>query len=135
MLDNSYGHWVLSENCAIPKPDTIGFIYCISTPENKHYIGKKLLINKKSRKPLKGRQNKRHYIVDSDWRNYTGSSAQLNEYIEKNGKQNIKFEILSFHKSKSLLAYAEVREIINRNALFDSQYFNEVLNCRFRIRK
>ena len=38
--------------------DSIGFVYCITNKTtNKKYIGKKLLENKKKRKPLKGRVN------------------------------------------------------------------------------
>ena len=131
-----YGHWILPDKVIEIPSNALGFVYCISNLiTNKKYIGKKLLINKKKRKPLKGNVNFRRYTVASDWRIYTGSSPSLNEYIEKNGKSNFKFEILSFHPSKLLLSYYETKEIIDRNAIFDKEYYNEVLNCRFRNKK
>ena len=37
---------------------------------------------------------------ESDWKTYTGSCNQLNEDIEKIGKQDFKFEILCWCKNK-----------------------------------
>lgn len=131
------GHWILSPNEPQDVPiNAIGFVYCITNKiTGKKYIGKKLLQNKKKRKPLKGRVNARRYKVESDWKSYTGSSPILNEYIDKNGKDDFVFEILSFQPSKLLLSYCETKELIDRNAIFSNEYYNEVLNCRFRYRK
>jgi len=47
------------------------FVYLITNTINgKMYIGKKLLKFKRSRSPLKGKQNRRRYKVDSDWQDY-----------------------------------------------------------------
>lgn len=134
VIDN--GHWKLPNEIKNIPEDAIGFVYCITNLiTGKKYIGKKLLQNKKKRKPLKGRVNARRYMVESDWKTYTGSSPSLNEYIEKNGKKDFIFEIISFHSSKLLLSYYETKEIIDRNAIFDNTFYNEVLNCRFRHKK
>lgn len=131
-----FGHWILPEGFKDIPQEALGFVYVITNlTENKKYIGKKLLVNKKKRKPLKGRTNARRYVVESDWKTYTGSSPNLNEDIQKNGEDNFKFEILSFQPSKSMLAYYETKEIVDRNALFSKEYYNEVLNLRIRIRK
>jgi len=131
-----FGHWILPTNMTKIPDDVIGFVYCITNlKSNKKYIGKKLLQNKKKRKPLKGRVNSRRYMVDSDWKEYTGSSPALNAYILENGKTEFKFEIISFQSSKLRLSYYETKEIIDRNAIFDTNYYNEVLNCRFRNKK
>ena len=62
----------------------IGFVYLITnTTNDKKYIGKKLAQFKRSKPPLKGRKNKRRTLVESDWRDYYGSSDELNEDIEK----------------------------------------------------
>jgi hypothetical protein len=129
------GHWSYS-GPEVNVDNMIGFIYCITCGlTNKKYIGKKLLRNKKKRKPLKGKVNSRRYMIDSDWKTYTGSSPSLNEYIIKNGKDGFVFEILSFQPSKLLLAYHETKEIIERNAIFDETYYNEVCCLRIRNRK
>ncbi len=115
---------------------SLGFIYIITNKTNqKKYIGKKILVNKKKRKPLKGRKNSRLYLEESNWREYTGSSPKLNNDIKLLGKDKFIFEILSFHPSKLTLAYYEIKTIIDRNAIFSDEYYNEVLNCRFRNKK
>ena len=114
----------------------LGFVYIITNARSgRKYVGKKLLVNKKKRKPLKGRVNARRYVVESEWRSYTGSSPKLNEDIEKTGKENFTFEILAFYPSKLLLAYHETKEIIDRNAIFSDEYYNEVCNIRIRNKK
>jgi len=139
MLENNnvdLGHWKLPSNISKIPDNSIGFVYLIKNNiSGKSYIGKKLLENKKKRKPLKGRVNSRRYKVTSDWKTYTGSSPILNEYISKNGKQDFEFQILSFQPSKLLLSYYEIKELIDRNAIFSTGYYNEVLNARFRFRK
>ena len=52
----------LSEDC-------VGFVYQITNTTNgRMYIGKKLARFRRSRRPLKGRINKRRYTVSSDWK-------------------------------------------------------------------
>ena len=60
----------------------VGFVYEITnTQTGRKYIGKKLVEFKKSRPPLKGRKNRRRYKVESDWREYYGSSDALTETV------------------------------------------------------
>jgi len=59
----------------------------------------------------------------------------LNDDITKIGKENFKFEILSWCKSKSELSYEEMKQIIIANALYDNSYYNEYVGGRVRIRK
>lgn len=128
-----YGHW----DSTIELIDgAIGFVYRITNNTNsRKYIGKKLLKFATSRKPLKGRVNKRRGTRDSDWESYTGSCNQLNEDITKTGKENFTFEIICWCKSKSELSYNEIKEIILANALYDNGYYNEYVGGRIRIRK
>jgi len=132
----SFGHWKLPENLKAIPTEAIGFVYVITnTLTNRRYVGKKLLVNKKKRKPLKGRVNSRRYTIESDWKSYTGSSPILNEDVIKYGKDKFVFEILSFHPSELLLAYWETKTLVDRNAIFSDEYYNEVLNLRIRNRK
>ena len=129
-----YGHWTNTAG-EIPE-ECIGFIYkIINTANNRKYIGKKLLKFKVTKKPLKGRVNKRRSTKESDWKTYTGSCNQLNEDIQKIGKDKFTFEILSWCKNKSDLSYEEIKQIILANALYDNDYYNEYVGGRVRIRK
>jgi hypothetical protein len=134
-MKTDLGHWSYSgENIDIP--NMVGFVYCITCKlNNRKYIGKKILMFKRVKGPLKNRKNRRRYRTESDWRTYCGSSKTLNEDIIKYGKENFSFEILSFHPSKLLLAYTEAKTIVDRNAIFSNDYYNEVLNLRIRARK
>ena len=77
-----------------------GFVYQITNTTNgRMYIGKKLARFKRSRKPLKGRVNKRRYTIPSDWQDYFGSSNALLEDVDKIGKEKFKREILFYCKS------------------------------------
>ena len=128
-----YGHWTIKGG--IPE-DAIGFIYKVTNNKtNRKYIGKKLLKFKKTQKPLKGNKNKRRSLIDSKWREYTGSSTALNEDIKNIGKENFTFEILCWANCKSELNYAELREIITVDALHDPLYYNEFVGGKIRIRK
>ena len=58
--------WVFQDKIVDQLPEWVtGFVYQITNTVNgRMYIGKKLARFKKSRKPLKGRVNKRRYTVD-----------------------------------------------------------------------
>ena len=109
----------------------IGFVYLITnTTNNRRYIGKKLTQFKRSKKPLKGRTNKRRYTVESDWRDYYGSSDELSADVEALGKDKFKREILFWCKSKSELSYIEAREQFTHKVLESKQRYNGHIRVR-----
>ena len=103
MLD--LGHWTCKESLTeLP----FGFVYIITNLSNDmKYIGKKQIVKKTKRPPLKGKKRKRIIVGESDWKTYTGSSDRLNADIEKLGKNKFKFEIIRSCGTKSELAYME----------------------------
>ena len=112
-------------------PECVGFVYQITNTTNgRMYIGKKLARFKRSRRPLKGRRNKRRYTVSSDWEYYYGSSDQLLADVEKLGKDNFKREILFYCKSKAELSYIEAREQFARKVLESDDYYNGHIRVR-----
>ena len=114
----------LPEDCA-------GFVYQITNTTNgRMYIGKKLARFKRSRRPLKGRINKRRYTVSSDWKYYYGSSDQLLADVERFGKDKFKREILFYCKSKAELSYIEAREQFARKVLESNDYYNGHIRVR-----
>jgi hypothetical protein len=109
----------------------IGFIYLITNlTNNRKYIGKKLAQFKKSKPPLKGKKNRRKYTVESDWRDYWGSSDRLNEDVKNLGTDKFTREILYFCRSKAELGYLEALEQFDRRVLETDDYYNGIINVR-----
>ena len=109
----------------------IGFVYLITNVTNdRRYIGKKLTQFKRSKKPLKGKVNKRRYTVESDWKDYYGSSDELSADVELLGKDKFKREILFWCSSKSELSYIEAREQFTHKVLESKQWYNGHIRVR-----
>jgi len=124
------GHWVTNEtfnNDILP----YGFIYRITNlVGGKVYFGKKQIKSVKKLKPLKGRKNKRHFDIETDWKTYTSSSNDVNKDIETLGKDKFSFEILKFCDSKFELAYYEAKIQFDHDVLLNEGYYNGIINCR-----
>jgi len=126
------GHWQTTLNHDYSS-DTIpyGFIYVITnTVTGKKYIGKKQIKSVKKLKPLKGKKNKRHFDIETDWKTYTSSSNDVNEDIVTLGKDKFKFEIVRFCQSKFELAYFEAKLQFENDVLLKSGFYNGIINCR-----
>ena len=109
----------------------IGFVYLITNLTNgKKYIGKKLAQFKVTKKPLKGKKNKRRSTKESDWRTYWGSSDKLNEDVEHLGPENFTREILYYCTSRGELSYLEAKEQFHREVLRTDEYYNGIINVR-----
>lgn len=72
---------------------------------------------------VKGKKKKTR--VESDWKNYWGSSPNLLLDVEKLGKDSFTRHVLHLCKSKSMLSYLELREQIDRRSLESDDYYNE----------
>ena len=129
---NMVMHWLYQGKDVNELPeDCVGFVYQITNTTNgRMYIGKKLAKFKRSRKPLKGRKNKRRYKIDSDWQDYYGSSDELTIDIKKLGKENFKREILFYCNSKAVMSYVEAREQFARKVLESNDYYNGHIRVR-----
>ena len=111
--------------------DCEGFVYLITnTTNDKKYVGKKLAKFKKTRPPLKGRINKRRSKVESDWRDYWGSSDHLQSDVEKLGEEKFTREILHYCPSRGVASYLEAREQFERRVLETDEYYNGIINVR-----
>ena len=124
------GHWQLKPQLEWDN-NAFGFIYLITNlTNNKKYIGCKMLQKVIKRKPLKGKKNKRHETIESDWKTYTSSSNELNKDIESLGKENFKFEIIDFAYSKSHLKYLEAKYQFDNDVLLSENWYNGIINLR-----
>ena len=117
--------------------DCVGFVYIITNQlSGRKYIGKKLAkFSKTTVKTVKfknGNKRKRKIKskIDSDWREYYGSSPELQKDIEQLGAENFTRQILYYCKSKAECSYIEAREQFARRVLESNDYYNGIINCR-----
>ena len=117
--------------------DCVGFVYIITNQlSGRKYIGKKLAkFSKTTVKTVKfknGNKRKRKIRskIDSDWREYYGSSPELLKDIEQLGVKNFTRQILYYCKSKAECSYIEAREQFARRVLESNDYYNGIINCR-----
>lgn len=107
----------------------VGFVYLITCPDGRKYIGKKLLTKSKT-KQIKGKKKK--IRVESDWREYYGSNEELNKLVEVEGRDNFKREILHICYTKSECSYIEAKIQFMHGALESEEYLNSWIMVRVR---
>ncbi len=117
--------------------DCVGFVYLITNvTTDRKYIGKKLAkFSKTTQKTIKlkngtKKKKKIRTKVDSDWRDYYGSSPELSKDVESQGKDNFRREILYYCKSKSECSYIEAREQFSRRVLESKDWYNGHIQVR-----
>lgn len=117
--------------------DCVGFVYQITNvTTGRMYIGKKLAkFSKTTQRTVKlkngnKRKKKIRTKVDSDWRDYYGSSPELTKDVELLGKHNFQREILYYCRSKAECSYIEAREQFSRRVLESADYYNGHIQVR-----
>ena len=117
--------------------DCVGFVYLITNiTTQRKYIGKKLAKFSKTTQrtvKLKNGSKKKKKIrtkVDSDWRDYYGSSPELTKDVEQLGKENFTREILYYCNSKAECSYIEAREQFSRRVLESRDWYNGHIQVR-----
>ena len=109
----------------------IGFVYLITNlTTGRKYIGKKLAQFKRTKPPLKGKKRKRKTTVESDWRDYWGSSESLQADVATLGPDKFTRERIYYCKSRSELSYLEAKEQFDRCVLETDDYYNGIINVR-----
>jgi len=117
--------------------DCVGFVYLITNSvTGRKYIGKKLAkFAKTSYKTVKQKngikkKKKIRSKVDSDWRDYYGSSDELSKDVTTLGKENFTREILHYCTSKAHTSYLEAKEQFDRKVLETTDYYNGHISVR-----
>ena len=117
--------------------DCVGFVYIIvNVVSGRMYIGKKLAKFSKTTYrtvKLKNGTKKKKKIrskIDSDWRDYYGSSPELTKDVAQLGTENFRREILFYCKSKAECSYIEAREQFSRRVLESKDYYNGHIQVR-----
>jgi hypothetical protein len=107
------------------------FVYIITDPDGKSYVGVKQFHKKVTRPPLKGRKNKRRSIAESDWKSYVGSSTSLQKIVEERGTGALqRREILHLCRKRGDGAILEAMEQLQRGVLWRDDFHNAIINMR-----
>jgi len=107
---------------------TVGFVYLIhNEKEDRFYIGKKLLLRKRTKPPLKGKKRKRVDYIESDWKTYLGSNLVTKTWNPADCKKII----LHACKTKRDLTYKEVSEQFKCDVLEDKRFLNSNILGKF----
>ena len=106
----------------------IGIVYSIyNVFEDKTYIGKKILLNKRTKPPLKGYKRKRVDYIESNWLTYTGSNKET-----KNWKNEdcIK-EIVYICYNRTMMTYYETQLQFTEKVLESDKFLNDNILGKF----
>ena len=109
-------------------PEAIGIVYKIHNhQESKYYIGKKILLNKRTKPPLKGYKRKRVEYVESNWLTYSGSNI-----LAKKWKSEDCFrEIIYICFNKTMMTYFETYLQFSLKVLESDKYLNDNILGKF----
>jgi hypothetical protein len=111
--------------------DNFGFVYEITDLDNgKKYIGKKWFWNTRKRPPLKGKTRKRIVKIESDWKDYFGSSEEVKSLVEESGRDRFDRKILRLCKTKGECTYFEAKLQFDNDVLLRDDYYNEFIGCK-----
>ena len=108
-----------------------GFVYLITEIDtDKKYIGKKFFWKPKILPKTKTRKRRVRTRVESDWREYYGSSNEVKLLVEKKGVDNYRRTILYLCKTKGECSYYEAKLQFEHDVLLRDDYYNEFIGCK-----
>lgn len=111
--------------------DNYGFIYRITNTINGYdYVGRKYFTTVKKRPPLKGKKNKRRETVETDWKEYWGSSPRLQADIDTLGKDKFTREIIRLCKSRGETNYMEAYYQFTEGVLLREDNYNGIIQIK-----
>jgi hypothetical protein len=96
--------------------DFFGYVYRITNLQSgKQYIGRKYFVQK--RKPRGGGRRR---TSESNWKQYWGSSKELNADRKRLGSDSFTREIISLHRTGGRVNYEETRQLFLNNVLTEA---------------
>jgi hypothetical protein len=115
--------WIHNNEPFVDPAGWYGFVYEITNNlTGKKYIGRKYFTESKTRQ-VKGK--KKRTRVESNWRDYWGSSKSLLEDINKYGVENFSRRILKLCETRGNTNYWEAKFQFDNNVLLDDNYYND----------
>ncbi len=124
--------WVYNDKEFNETPEEFqGFVYMVTEKDTgKKYIGKKFFWKPKTLPITKTRKRRVRTRAESDWREYYGSSKEVQSLVESKGKDNYKREILRLCKTKGECSYYEAKLQFQYDVLLSDEYYNEFIGCK-----
>lgn len=109
-----------------------GFVYIITELDTgMKYLGKKFFWSPKVLPVTKTRKKKTRTRVESDWRDYFGSSKEVQMLVEQKGRCNYRREIVKLCKTKGECSYWEAKLQFEYDVLLKpEQFYNSFIGCK-----
>src|SRR6056300_783294 len=106
-----------------------GFVYMITELDTgKKYVGKKFFWKPKTLPVTKTRKRRKKTRVQSNWRDYYGSSESVKTLVESG--QAFHREVLRLCRTKGECSYYEAKLQFQYDVLLRDDYYNEFIGCK-----
>jgi len=124
--------WYYNEDVFDETPESYqGFVYeIVELDTGRKYIGKKNFWRPKTLPITKTRKRRVRTRVESDWRDYYGSSDKVQSLVESKGRENFQKIILRLCKNKGEMSYFEAKLQFHHDVLLSDKYYNEFIGCK-----
>ena len=124
-------HWLYKNKTLEEAPEGyFGFVYIITNLKSgRKYIGRKYFGTTR-RVKVAGKKRRKVIRKDSNWREYTGSSKELNQDIKQLGMWQFRFEILILGRTKGQVNYLEENLHHKFHVSSKSEYYNDCIGPR-----
>lgn len=108
----------------------LGFVYLITNLiSGMKYIGKKSFTSTKA-KQVNGKRKR--FLIESDWKSYYGSNADLSKDVAEHGEENFSREILRLCLTKGEVSYFEAKAQFETDCVLRADYYNHWISVRVR---
>lgn len=105
-----------------------GFVYIITQiSTGKKYIGRKFFTKAGYKTVNKKRKKIR---VESDWKEYWGSSPSLAKALEEHGQEDFSREIVRICYNRSECSYYESKLIFEHDAILSEDFYNDWVSVK-----
>ena len=124
-------HWLYKNKTLKEAPEGyFGFVYLITNIKSgRKYIGRKYFGTTR-RVKVAGKKRRKVIRKDSNWKEYTGSSKELNQDIKTLGMLHFRFEILILGKTKGQVNYLEENIHHRFHVASSYEFYNDCIGPR-----
>ena len=124
-------HWLYKNKTLEEAPKGyFGFVYLITNLKSgRKYIGRKYFGTTR-RVKVAGKKRRKVIRKDSNWKEYTGSSKELNNDIKTLGMLQFRFEILILGRTKGQVKYLEENIHHRFHVASSYEFYNDCIGPR-----